>query len=233
MFWKLVARWISQAPTCGNASKASALQRRGAVLHRAGQPVLLAGHVATAPAACRGRSSRRCCTLPSGPTKPPCAVPVWTLILLMPTSAACPCAAERLVVALHERVQLVDVGVLAAHLADLAAHRDRHALRLVAADEGGEVGGQLAVHRLLLVERRPGRGRPASRCRCRCCRSRRRSPRGSARAACRAPCRDRADAYFLAFTWKWSPCRKSGPRKPSRSAAASMIAAYSCGRCSV
>ena len=34
-------------------------------------------------------------------------------------------------------------------------------------------------------------------------------------------------------TCTWSPCRKSGPRKPSRSAAASMTAAYSCGRCSV
>ena len=61
---------------------------------------------------------------------------------------------QRLEVAAHEGVQLVDVGVLAADLADLAADRDRDALRLVLADELREVGAQVAVHRLLLVERR-------------------------------------------------------------------------------
>ena len=39
--------------------------------------------------------------------------------------------------------------------------------------------------------------------------------------------------YFLAFTWKWSPCTKTGPRYPSRSAAARITATYSEGRCSV
>ena len=63
--------------------------------------------------------------------KPPCAVPVCTLILLRPTSDA-PRSFSVRVEAVHVGVQLVDVGVLAADLADLAADRHRHALRLAA-----------------------------------------------------------------------------------------------------
>src|SRR5207244_457416 len=37
-------------------------------------------------------------------------------------------------------------------------------------------------------------------------------------------------AYFLALTWTWSPWMKSGPVKPSRSAAAVITATYSPGR---
>src|SRR2546426_5797457 len=40
-------------------------------------------------------------------------------------------------------------------------------------------------------------------------------------------------AYFLAFTCTWSPWMKSGPAKPSRSAAAVITATYSAGRWSV
>ena len=61
---------------------------------------------------------------------------------------------QRRVVAVHIGVQLVDVGVLAAHLADLAADRHRDVLRLLLADERREVGGQLDVDLLLLGERR-------------------------------------------------------------------------------
>ena len=40
-------------------------------------------------------------------------------------------------------------------------------------------------------------------------------------------------ANFLALTWKWSPWMNTGPRNPSRSAAASITATYSAGRWSV
>ena len=170
-------------------------------------------------------------TLPSDATKPPCAVPVCTLILLMPSSVGA-ARLQRLQVAAHERVQLVDVGVLAADLADFAADRDGDAVRLVRADERGEVGAQVAVDLLLLVERRlveidqrrgvdvdvveAGRDLLLDE----------RAERVELLVAIRR-------AYFFAFTWTWSPWKKSGPSKPSRSAAASTLAAYSCGRCSV
>ena len=57
--------------------------------------------------------------------KPPCAVPVCTLILLSPTRL--PRSLQFGVEAVHVGVQLVDVGVLAADLADFAADRDREA----------------------------------------------------------------------------------------------------------
>ncbi len=56
-------------------------------------------------------------------------------------------------VAAHEGVQLVHVGVVPADLPDLAPHRHRDALGLVLADVLGELRTQVAVHRLLLVER--------------------------------------------------------------------------------
>ena len=40
-------------------------------------------------------------------------------------------------------------------------------------------------------------------------------------------------AYFFAFIWKWSPWRNSGPRQPSRRAAAMTTNVYSAGRWSV
>ena len=83
---------------------------------------------------------------------PPCAVPVCTLILLMPTRRAA--AGQRRRVAAHERVQLVHVRVLAADLADLSPNRNGNARRLVLTDERGEVGREIAVDGLLFVERR-------------------------------------------------------------------------------
>ena len=68
-------------------------------------------------------------------------MPVCTLILLRPDERRA-ALLERRVEAVHVGVQLVDVGVLAADLADLAADRHGHAVRLVLADERGEVGRQ-------------------------------------------------------------------------------------------
>ncbi len=61
---------------------------------------------------------------------------------------------QRTVEAVHVRVQLVDVGVLAAHLANLAADRHGDALWLVLPDERREVGGEGYVDFLLLGQRR-------------------------------------------------------------------------------
>ena len=150
MFWKSVARWISHAPAFGNASKAD-------------------GGSVEAP----------CCTAPPSPyslardarqllERPQIDLHVHPHLAVGADEAAVGGAglhadladadvlaalAQLRVVAAHERVQLVDVGVLAADLADLAADRDRHALGLVPPAELGEVGRELAVDRLLLVER--------------------------------------------------------------------------------
>jgi len=60
---------------------------------------------------------------------------------------------ERADIAVHERLELVHVGVLAAHLADLRAHGHGHALGLAVPDEPGQVGGPLVIDALLRVER--------------------------------------------------------------------------------
>ena len=59
--------------------------------------------------------------------KPPCAVPVCTLILLRPTRFAA--LLQLRVEALHVGAQFMHVGVLAAHFANLSADRDGDALR--------------------------------------------------------------------------------------------------------
>jgi hypothetical protein len=56
--------------------------------------------------------------------------------------------------AVHVGMQLVDVRVLAANFADLAAHRNGHSWRLDLADERGEVRRQGDVDLLLLGQRR-------------------------------------------------------------------------------
>src|SRR5256885_1205868 len=66
-------------------------------------------------------------------------------------------ALERLDGAVHARLQLVHVRVLAAHLADLRAHRDGDALGLAIADEPGQLGGPLVVDALLLGKRGLGK----------------------------------------------------------------------------
>src|SRR6476620_5635862 len=138
MFWKSVARWISQAPAFGNASNASGGSVDAPCCTAPPRPYSLRAIVESSSSATRS-SFTSVRTLPSAATKPPCAVPVCTLILL---------------ISAHEGVQLVDVGILAAHFADLAADRNGYALRLVRADELGEVGAQVAVDLLLFVERR-------------------------------------------------------------------------------
>src|SRR5205807_1858350 len=65
-------------------------------------------------------------------------------------------ARERADIAVHEGLELMHVGVLAAHLADLRAHGHGHALGLPVPDEFGQVGGPLVVDALLGVERRLG-----------------------------------------------------------------------------
>src|SRR6266567_4664581 len=57
-------------------------------------------------------------------------------------------ARERADIAVHERLELMHVGVLAAHLADLRTHRHGHALGLPVPDELGQVGGPLVVDAL-------------------------------------------------------------------------------------
>ena len=90
-------------------------------------------------------------SVPSGRTTPPWLVPVWTLILLIPVTGP----AEG-VVALHEGVEVLGRAVLLADLADLAAHGDRDPVGLAGADEPGQLGAQLEIELLLLVERRLG-----------------------------------------------------------------------------
>jgi hypothetical protein len=141
MFWKSVARWISQAPTRGNALKAS-------VLHRPRQTVLLA---------CDLRQLRERVEvdlhvgqhLAVRSHEPAVRGPRLHADLAQADEAAATAA----VVAVHERAQLVHVRVLPTHLADFAADRDGHALRLALPDERGELRGQLVVRFLLLVQR--------------------------------------------------------------------------------
>ncbi len=59
---------------------------------------------------------------------------------------------ERAVVALHERLQLVHVAILAADLADLRPHRHRDTFRLAIPDELRQLGGALVIRALLFVE---------------------------------------------------------------------------------
>ena len=61
---------------------------------------------------------------------------------LAQTDQVRPALLQLAIEAVHVGVQLVHVGVLAADLADLAADRDGDALRLVPADERGEVRRQ-------------------------------------------------------------------------------------------
>src|SRR6266496_2838659 len=63
-------------------------------------------------------------------------------------------AFESAQVPVHERPQLVDVAVLAAHFADLGADRGGDARGLAVADELGQLGRALDVDALLRVERR-------------------------------------------------------------------------------
>jgi len=144
-------------------------------------------------------------TLPSGATKPPCAVPVWMLILLMPVSL--PRAA---LYPFMKGAQFVRVRVLAADLADLAANRDGHTLGFEAADVAGEVGRQLAVH--------GAAARRASACRestsVEVSISMLKKPAAissvmRARSAFNSLSRSGL-AYFFAFTWTWSPWMNGG-----------------------
>src|SRR6476660_2185353 len=126
MFWKLVARWISHAPARGNASKASGGSVDAPCCTAPPSPYSLRATRDSSSSVCRSIfTSVR--TVPSALTKPPCAVPVWTL--------------------------LVHVRVLAAHLADFTAYRHRDALRLVLSNEFRELRGEVHVHFLLLRQR--------------------------------------------------------------------------------
>ena len=86
--------------------------------------------------------------VPSGSTTPPCDVPVWMLILLMPTAPFASLFSSR-VIAVGVSAQLFFVRVVTTHLADLAADRDGHTGRLVRADEGGEHRRKGGVQHLL------------------------------------------------------------------------------------
>ena len=115
-------------------------QRRRAVLDGAAQPVLLARHA-------RQLLERLQIDLHVGPHR---AVGVDEPAVRRAGLHADLAQADQVgaallqlpVEAVHVGVQLVDVGVLAADLADLAADRHRDALRLVLADERGEIGRQ-------------------------------------------------------------------------------------------
>ena len=64
-----------------------------------------------------------------------------------------PQGGQRLVVALHEGVELLHRAVLHADFAYFGSHRDGDPLRLLVPDEGGDLGGALVVEPLLLAER--------------------------------------------------------------------------------
>ena len=89
MFWKLVARWISAVSTSGKEPNAAGRQRRGAVLHRAREAVLLASDGRRACASV-SKSMATSAMEPSGSTTPPCVVPDCTEILESPASFALP-----------------------------------------------------------------------------------------------------------------------------------------------
>ena len=121
-------------------------ERRGAVLHRATDAVTLAGdprdglervevhlHLGDLPVGKRHAAVRR---------------PGLDRDLADAGRRRSP-ALERPAIDRHERVELLGRRVLAADLADLAAHRNGDALRLVRADERGEIRAQLAIELLL------------------------------------------------------------------------------------
>ena len=87
MFWKLVARWISQAPALGNASNASAGSVEAPCCTAPPSPYSWRDRRDSSSSVLRSIvTSIR--SVPSALMKPPCAVPVWTLILLNPIRLA-------------------------------------------------------------------------------------------------------------------------------------------------
>ena len=87
MFWKSVARWISHAPTRGKASNASGGSVEAPCWTAPPRPYSSRASRDSSSSVSRSiATSVR--TEPSALTKPPCAVPVCTLILLSPTRSA-------------------------------------------------------------------------------------------------------------------------------------------------
>ena len=127
-------------------------QRRRAVLHCPAETVVLARHV-------RQLLERLEIDLdvgahgPIGVDEAAVRRPGLYADLAQPDERGAP-PLQRGVVAVHVRVQLVNVRVLAADLADFSTDRDDDARWLMLADERRELGRQVHVHLLLLGQRR-------------------------------------------------------------------------------
>ena len=89
------------------------------------------------------KSSLTSATPPPGSGTPPCEVPGLDAHLGQAAASASGAAIELAAVAIEVRAQLLLGRVLLADLADLAADADRHAGRLVLADERRQLGRAL------------------------------------------------------------------------------------------
>src|SRR6266516_2525503 len=111
--------------------------------------ISIASHAGKAPKASAGRVDAPCCTAPPRPY----VARASRDSACSASRSSCTFAIEPSVVALHERLQLVHVRILAALLADLGSHRHRHPLRLPVTDEPSQLRRPFVIHTLLLIER--------------------------------------------------------------------------------